>query len=65
MSTGIKNGKHCTNNIYMIKLIFPVCYSYYSISFSISCQEMIKNWVIVIDAGHGGKDPGALGSFSS
>jgi N-acetylmuramoyl-L-alanine amidase len=64
MSTGVKNGKHCTNNICQLKLFFVVAV-FAVISGHASATRDDKNWVIVIDAGHGGKDPGALGSFSS
>jgi N-acetylmuramoyl-L-alanine amidase len=63
MSTGIKNGKHHTINIYIailffLFIVFPV------ISSSASGPRKEKGWVIVIDPGHGGNDPGALGSMS-
>jgi N-acetylmuramoyl-L-alanine amidase len=63
MSTGIKNGKLCTFNIYNAILFFLLI-TVSLISLSATGNKSGKGWVIVIDPGHGGKDSGALGSKS-
>ncbi len=61
MCTVYKNGKHHT--IY----IYSVAFALFFIILNIHSAPVFKTngkWVIVIDPGHGGRDPGALGSFS-
>jgi N-acetylmuramoyl-L-alanine amidase len=64
MSTGIKNGKHHTINIYSLKLFLLLLFFTITTSSWSDNTKEDKKWVIVIDAGHGGKDSGAPGTFS-
>src|SRR5450759_569725 len=63
MSTGIKNGKHHTINIYKAIIVFSFIAGSIVTS-SATGGKTGKVRVIVIDAGHGGKDSGARGSMS-
>jgi len=63
MSTGFKNGKLGTNNMYVPKILILLAFLIIYLPDSFSRNKDNK-WVIVIDPGHGGYDPGALGSFS-
>ena len=61
MGTVYKNCKHYTVYIYSIALLLLLTIN--NIQGSTGSRTGGK-WVIVIDPGHGGRDPGALGSFS-
>jgi N-acetylmuramoyl-L-alanine amidase len=63
MSTGCKNSKHYTNNINIISLFIIVLISMNLKAFAQGTGGQ-EGYTIVIDPGHGGKDPGAIGSFS-
>jgi N-acetylmuramoyl-L-alanine amidase len=64
MFTITKKGKHRTNNIN--RYILPVIVSGLIVLSAQppSSKTDREGFVIVIDPGHGGKDPGAVGSFS-
>jgi N-acetylmuramoyl-L-alanine amidase len=63
MCTGIKNGKVHTFNIYYT-ILFSLFVIIPTFSSSANGANNEKPRVIVIDPGHGGRDPGALGSMS-
>jgi N-acetylmuramoyl-L-alanine amidase len=63
MSTGSKNGKVHTFNIYSFILLIVFILPGNLIS-PAPVPKTNGKWVIVIDPGHGGNDSGALGSFS-
>ncbi|MBK9391551.1 MAG: N-acetylmuramoyl-L-alanine amidase [Bacteroidetes bacterium] len=63
MAPVIKNEKLNYNNIYILKIILSVSFTFLLLC-SFSSTNPAKKWIIVIDAGHGDNDPGAIGSLS-
>jgi N-acetylmuramoyl-L-alanine amidase len=63
MGTGTKNGKQYFNStnrfLWLIIALVPLI-----LSGSVDAPVKKESHIIVIDPGHGGRDPGAVGSFS-
>lgn len=64
MTTGINNGKHHLLNIYIRRLFFIITVISVLSTGLVPAMQNNKEWVIVIDAGHGGRDSGARGARS-
>jgi N-acetylmuramoyl-L-alanine amidase len=63
MGTGTKYGKLYTNNINIIILVFIALVVGNPKTFA-DVQGKKDTYIIMIDPGHGGRDPGAIGSYS-
>ncbi len=63
MASGTKYGKLYTNNINIVILVFIALVSGIPKLYS-GVQGKKETYIIMIDPGHGGRDPGAVGSFS-
>ncbi|MCX6301613.1 MAG: N-acetylmuramoyl-L-alanine amidase [Bacteroidia bacterium] len=64
MCTGVNNGKHNLINIYAAVILLLLLFTPCSIQAAKSDPKTDGKWIIVIDPGHGGRDPGASGTFS-
>jgi len=64
MRTVIKKRQTSYQLVYMVWFYFLVFISLFISLLSPPNLQTAAKWLIVIDPGHGGRDPGALGSFS-